>query len=195
VPQIDRAVVQVGRLTHAAGEGGGLRLRRYEIELARLALRPREMRRGGSVTFHHRNLVQETSRRRRFDAQPDRFLRGLLGVLVAPERAIRERQIRKRERMAGAAPQRLLRLADGEVVPAEAIVDQRQRIGRPEIARIGRLPDLQRSRRLVLVAGDPIVVLIRDEEALSLADAPLDVVGETRELLAPTPLADAAVDG
>src|SRR4051794_37484261 len=97
--------------------------------------------------------------------------------------------------MSRAAPQRFLRFTDGAIVVAKAIVNKGERVGRTEVARICRLPDFQGSCRLVLVAGDAIVVLIRDEEALALADMALDVVGKAREFLAAAPLADAPVDG
>ncbi len=95
--------------------------------------------------------------------------------------------------MPRAALQCFLRLGDREIVAAGAVVDQGERVRRPRVARVGRLPQFQRLGRAILVAGHAIVELVGDEQALALADPSGDAVRQPGVFLTASPFAQAAV--
>src|SRR4029453_5745910 len=161
-----------------------------EVELTRLVLGPGEMRSGRSITAHHADLIEQSTGWRRLDPKLDRLFRRLFRIVVSAEGPIGKGEVREWKRMSRTTSQRLLRFRDRALVSSKTVVNQRERVGRAEVARISAFPDYQRSRRLVLVAGHPVVVLIRDEQALALADPPFDVVRQTRELLTSPPFPD-----
>ena len=73
-----------------------------------------------------------------------------------PSRSEREGEVRQRKRMPRTATQRFLRLGDRSIVSAGAVVDHCERVGRSEIARICRLPQLERLGGQSLIAGHPV---------------------------------------
>ena len=73
--------------------------------------------------------------------------------------------------MVGLTRQRFFGLVDGPLEHAEVVEDQRTGVCRHEIARIGRLPQIQRAQRFDLVARHAVVVLIGNQEPFPLADA------------------------
>ena len=146
------APIQLTRLLGPSLVSGHLRLCRYQVELPRPVLRPRELRRGpGGVARDDRELVEQPSCRRRLDPERDRFVGHLFRLGVVAHRPIGNRQVRKRERVAGASPQRLARLGFGLAEAADPVMDQRERVGRPRVAREGGLPGFKRRGGAVFV--------------------------------------------
>ena len=105
------APIQLARLLRAALVCGHLRLRGDQVELTRPVLGPGEVRGRRAVAERPRPAgtaagASASSRRR---ASPLRR-RPSSRFVVTPERAVGDGQVRQRKRMAGAAPQRFLRL-------------------------------------------------------------------------------------
>ncbi len=150
---------------------------------------------GRTISCNQPDLVQQTSGGHGLDAERHRFLRRLPRCVVAAEGALGKGEVREWKRVSGTAPEGIPCLRLGPVVAPDPVVDERQRIRRARIAGVCGLPHLQGFRRTLLISSHTVVVLIRDEQPLTLAHPVQDAVGQARVLLAPPPLAQTAVDG
>ncbi len=166
------------------------------VEPAAVGSRPVQLRTDALlITVEFRQLVEEPAGGYGFDALGHGLLGDPARLRIASGATVRVRQVRVGERVGRIPADRFLSLGNGTVVVAQPDQQQRERIRRPVIAGVRALPDLQHFAGPVLIAGEPVVVLVRDEEAFALAHMLALLVGEPGELFAAAGLAEPSVDG